>query len=95
MAGQTLKICGVTNTEDAILIGESGADFCGVLVDVGFSERSLDFEQARTVAASTSATMVILLCDPAVELALRVDEAIKPYAIQLTGQESPELVRKL
>lgn len=95
MAGQTLKICGVTNAEDAALIGESGADYCGILIDVGFSERSLSFKQAKIVAASTSATVVILLGDPTVDLASKVDAEIKPYAIQLTGRESPEFVREL
>ena len=56
-----LKICGVTNTADARLVAASGADYCGILVSVGFSERSLSLPQAREVASASAAPVVILL----------------------------------
>lgn len=90
-----LKICGVTNVEDARLIGDSGADYCGVLVDVGFSERSLSLERAREVASAAGTQVVVLLCDPTLEAALEVVSQIKPYALQLLCRESPEFLRTL
>ena len=64
-----LKICGVSNAGDAGLVAASGADYCGILVEVGFSERSLSLPQAREVAAASEIPVVVLLCDPAMELA--------------------------
>lgn len=90
-----LKICGVTNVADAQLVGESGADFCGMLVNVGFSERSLSLQRATTVAAASRAPVVILLCDPGLALVQEVEARLKPYAIQLLGHESLGFVREL
>ena len=88
-----LKICGVTNTEDARLVGSIGADYCGILVEVGFSERSLSLPRAREVAeASLASRVVILLCDPEVSVAEEVARVIQPYAIQLLCGESPDFV---
>ena len=90
-----LKICGNTNIEDVKLVGDSGADYSGILVNVGFSERSLSLEQARQLASASKIPTVILLCDPAMELVEKVAADIQPYAIQLLGQESPEFVKEL
>ena len=57
-----LKICGVADVEDSRLISDCGADYCGVLVDVSFSERSLSLEQARGVASASDIRVVVLLC---------------------------------
>lgn len=90
-----LKICGVTNAGDARLVGGSGADYCGILVDVGFSERSLPLRQAREVASASGIPVVVLLCDPDAALAEEVAREIRPHALQLLCRESPDLVRTL
>ena len=54
-----LKICGITNIDDAQLVGSSGADYLGILVNVSFSERSLSLEQARKVASASTIPVVI------------------------------------
>jgi len=90
-----LKICGVANVEDARLISDWGADYCGVLVDVSFSERSLSLEQARVVASASDVRVVVLLCEPEFETAREVARQIKPFALQLLCLESPEFLRKL
>ena len=90
-----LKICGVTNTVDARLASASGADFCGVLVNVGFSERTLTLETAKDVAQAASIPVVVLLFDPAMSLAEDVAREIRPHALQLLGRETPEFVKEL
>jgi phosphoribosylanthranilate isomerase len=90
-----LKICGVTNGPDARLVTQSGADYCGILVDVGFSERSLSLGEAREVAAASGVKVVVLLCDPPQELVEKVVGEIAPYAVQLLCRESPDLIRAL
>ena len=93
MTGKTfLKICGTTNVRDADLIGKSGADYCGILVDVSLSERSLPLAQARKVALASGISNVILLYDPEMELVERVISEINPYALQLLSRESPEFI---
>jgi len=90
-----LKICGVTNVADARLVTESGADYCGILVDVRFSERSLSLRQAREVASASGIAVVVLLCDPEFEAAEEVAHEIRPYALQLLCREPPELLGAL
>jgi phosphoribosylanthranilate isomerase len=96
MASKTrLKICGNTNREDVRLVGDSGADYCGILVDVGFSERTLTLPHAAELAKESKIPVVILMCDPEPELVKEVDAVIKPFAVQLLGHESPEMVKKM
>lgn len=96
MPSQTrLKICGNTNSEDVRLVGDSGADYCGILVNVGFSERTLTLPQASKLAKESTIPTVILLCDPELELVKEVAAVINPLAIQLLGHESPEMVKKM
>jgi phosphoribosylanthranilate isomerase len=90
-----LKICGNTNIEDVRLVGDSGADYCGILVNVGFSERTLTLPQASELAKESKIPTVILLCDPELELVKEVAAVINPLAIQLLGHESPEMVKKM
>ena len=90
-----LKICGVTNPEDARLLGRAGVDYCGILVDVAFSERSLTLEQAKRVAGESKIPVVILMCDPKTEAVLDVVQAVQPHAVQLLCRESPEFITTL
>jgi len=91
----SLKLCGVTNTEDARLVSASGADYCGVLVNIRFSERSLSLAEAKNVGQAATIPIVILLCDPDMSLAEEVAREIQPYALQLLCRESPDFVKTL
>jgi phosphoribosylanthranilate isomerase len=90
-----LKICGITNIDDARLVGSSGADYCGILVNVSFSERSLSLEQAHEVASASAIPVVVLMCEPTVEEVEKVVQKIEPYAVQLVCRESPGFVKEL
>jgi phosphoribosylanthranilate isomerase len=90
-----LKICGVTSPEDARLVGALGADFCGLVVDVGFSERRLSVEEARRVALACEIPVVVLLCNPSLDQALEAVGRIEPHALQLLCSEPPDLVTDL
>ena len=95
VAGRELKICGVTNAEDARLVKASGADYCGIPVNIGFSERSLTLAQAGVVAQAARMRVVLLLCNPDFDFAVDVVRAIKPHAVQLLCQESPDVLSDL
>lgn len=90
-----LKICGVTTSTDAELVSASGADYCGILINVDFSERSISLRQAGEVASASRIPVVVLLCDPELEAAEKIVRQIRPHAIQLLCQESPETVSRL
>jgi phosphoribosylanthranilate isomerase len=90
-----LKICGITNVDDAQLVESSGADYFGILVNVSFSERSLSLAQALEVASASTIPAVILMCEPTVEEVEKAAQKIEPYAVQLVCRESPVFIKKL
>lgn len=90
-----LKLCGTTNEEDAQLAARAGADFCGILVDVDWSERSLTLQRALDVARATRLRNVILLCNPSKAQAVYVAETLRPFALQLLCHEPPSLIAEL
>lgn len=90
-----VKICGITNPGDRDLVAESGADFFGVLVDVGFSPRSLDLQKARKLLEHPPLPGVVMLFNPSLNRALEVIAELQPHAVQLLGSESPEFVMSL
>jgi phosphoribosylanthranilate isomerase len=90
-----LKICGVTNADDARLISASGADYCGVLVHVAVSPRSLSLDEAVRVAGAATIPVVVLQRDEDLETVLEVVERIQPAVLQLHGGEPPERVAQV
>jgi phosphoribosylanthranilate isomerase len=90
-----LKICGITNRNDAGLASASGADYLGILIGVEFSERSLTLAEARDVALVSGIPVVVLLCNPDMGTIQEVSREIEPYAIQLLCQEAPEFIQAM
>lgn len=88
-----LKLCGTTSAGDARL--GRGADYCGILVGVEWSERSLSLEEAAEVAKASGVKNVILLCNPSPEFAEAVLRTLRPHALQLHCHETPKLVSEL
>ncbi len=90
-----LKICGTTSPLDARLSQEAGADFLGVILNHPASPRSVSLETAREIAASTSARLVALSVNQPLETLLAIAGELRPHALQLHGDETPELVSQL
>ncbi|MFC2025118.1 phosphoribosylanthranilate isomerase [Chloroflexota bacterium] len=90
-----IKICGITTVEDARLVAEAGADYIGVIVGIDFSPRLLSVEQARPICEQSTLPIVTLLFNWEAEQIQRAIAALHPHAVQLLGQESPSLVRRL
>ena len=88
-----LKLCGTTSASDARLARR--ADFCGILVDVDWTERSLSLEEAKAVAEASGVRNVILLCNPSASFAEKVSSTLRPHALQLLGNEPPAMVSEL
>ncbi len=74
---------------------DAGADYCGVVLEVPFSERSVAIGTAVEIARHTSIPTVILVFDRATDRVRHAVETIQPFAIQLLGHETPDEVRRL
>lgn len=91
MIGQSLelKVCGTTSPADAAMLNGTAVRWCGIVVEAAFSPRSLSVEQAAAVRAATDREVVVLLCEPSLDLVATVVERVRPHAIQLQCAESP------
>jgi phosphoribosylanthranilate isomerase len=91
-----VKICGVTNVEDALLAVEAGADAVGVNL-VQSSKRAVDAATARAVrlAVNGKAEVILVVADrPVAELVgLRATTGVD--WLQLHGAEPPETLEAL
>ena len=90
-----VKICGTTNVADARMAVDAGVDYCGVVVEVPFSERSVPIGTAVVIVRQTSIPTVILVFDRPIDWVRHVAEIIQPFAIQLLGHEAPDEVHQL
>lgn len=90
-----LKICGITNEDDARVAAEAGADFIGLIRAV--SPRQVSLDTARQIVATLppSTTPVLLFRNaPLDEIVAGVD-ATGCRWVQLHGDESVSLLREL
>ena len=90
-----IKVCGITTVEDARLVAEVGADYIGVIVGIESSLRYLSIEQARPICEQSTLPVVTLFFNKGAEQIERAIKSLRPQAIQLLGQETPSLVKKL
>lgn len=93
-----VKICGITNMDDALLAKESGADFMGAITEVPVNTpRKVSREKAREIfheiQDSPPSVMVIMPLDEMV--AFELYSHVKPDYIQLHGKETPEFIKVL
>ena len=101
-----VKICGTTSVDDALMVAEAGADYSGIAVEIPHSERAVSVEKAAAIVRATPIPSVALFAslsgyfvnhfiDMPIEFIESAVDAIKPFAVQLLGHESPEFVAKL
>jgi phosphoribosylanthranilate isomerase len=90
-----VKICGTTSLRDAELSRNAGADFLGVIVSHPPSPRIIDLESARAIAEAVSTPIVAVTVNLSLSQLLQINEALAPRALQLHGDEAPELVAQL
>ncbi len=93
--GYKAKICGTTNLGDAFLAAAEGADFFGVVVEVGFSPRSLSIEEAKPLFESPPIPGVALVFDMAQDRVRTVIEQLNPFAVQFLGQADVSFLKQL
>ncbi len=86
------KVCGITNTDDARLAADAGADAVGLIF--AESPRRVTVEEAReiSVALPDGVLKVGVFVDAEPEEVLRVAREVGFDLAQLHGDESPETV---
>ena len=90
-----VKICGITNKEDALIAINYGADAIGV-VNVKESKRFVDLNKARGIfdALPIFVSKIVVEMPESIEEALEISETRANY-IQLHGDETVDFVREL
>lgn len=90
-----IKICGITNLNDAIAISESGADYIGMIF-VKNSTRYITSESANMIASQKmSALRVGVFCNENISEISRKIEAYNLSVVQLHGNENYEYIEIL
>jgi phosphoribosylanthranilate isomerase len=94
-AGYTVKLCGTTSRNDAEMAANAGADWFGVVVEVGFSPRSLSLEEAVPLFREPPIPAVALVFEMAEARLRKLMAELSPFAVQFLSQEEPDLLRRL
>jgi phosphoribosylanthranilate isomerase len=91
-----VKICGITNLEDAMAAIDCGADALGVNL-YRRSQRYVELSEADGWLSEipNHVPIVAVMVDPTIAEALDVARRSYIYALQLHGNESPEFCRTL
>ncbi|MAF11281.1 hypothetical protein CMK11_12590 [Candidatus Poribacteria bacterium] len=90
-----VKLCGTTSVEDGRMAEDAGADYIGILVDIDFSRRTVDADEARAICSAVFAPTVILTYERPAAWTAEMVAYTGAAAIQLLGRESPDVVREL
>ncbi len=95
MTRTRIKICGITNPEDARIAIASGADAIG-LVFYPASPRAVSIEQAAQIAAEVPpfVSIVALFVDELSETVQRILEVVQVDLLQFHGDEEAEYCRQ-
>jgi len=94
-----VKICGITNLEDALAAAEAGADLLG-FVFFSRSPRCIDPERAGEIVAAlkqrdNAPRFVGVFVDESLERVRAIAATAQLDMAQLHGNESPEMVREM
>ena len=96
-----VKICGITNEEDAIHAALFGADYVGFLVEIDFSEDKVTRQKAKTIISKlpleVTPVFVTYLqkAKPIIEIAKEISPAIIQLHNDITIQEIGKIRKSL
>ena len=88
-----VKICGLISVEDAVNVGESGADFAGMVLFFPKSKRNISLERAAEIIAALpdSVKKCAVTVSPTVKQVQLISSAGFDY-IQIHGELSPQVL---
>jgi phosphoribosylanthranilate isomerase len=90
-----IKICGTTSLEDARMAAHAGADFVGVIVEHAPSPRNVALDLAGRIGAAVAVPLVAVTVNLSLDRLLHIHEVLRPAVLQLHGDETPQLVRRI
>jgi len=90
-----IKICGITNIDDALMVESTGADYLGVLINVGRSPRSVNQATGQEIVTSSNLPVIILKFNHDLEQVLDDIKTLQPAGVQLAGNENEEYIVQL
>jgi phosphoribosylanthranilate isomerase len=94
MKNTRIKICGITNADDARLAASLGADYIGVIF--ADSPRRVDVDRAREIRSAVSGVLVVgVFRDQPVKDVVRMTRESGIDLVQLHGDESPEFCNEV
>ena len=89
------KICGITNVDDARMVSKAGADYLGVLLNVGRSPRSVDQATAQEIVNASNLPVIILTFNHDPDQVMADIKALQPAGVQLAGSEDEDYIIQL
>ena len=91
-----VKICGNTTEEDALNALKFGADLIGVIVEVPIeTPRKVNVSKAKKILAKVQGKGVMVIMPKSFEQANMLYQSVTPDYIQLHGNESLNILKKL
>ena len=84
-----VKICGITTLTDAKNAIKVGADYIGMIVEVPVkSPRKISLQQAKSIVSQINFNTVAVVMPKIPKEAIKIAHELKPFALQLHGNES-------
>jgi phosphoribosylanthranilate isomerase len=90
-----IKLCGQTRIDDVRFSFDSGADFCGVVIEVPSSPRTMTINKAVPIFDEFGARLFALTANAPQNLNDEIARKLKPGYFQLTADETPEVAGSL
>lgn len=92
-----VKICGITNEEDALKASILGADYLGFLVEISFSEDRITRQEAKNIIKKLplEVTPVFVTYLQSAKPIIEIAKEINPSVIQLHNDISIEEIGKI
>lgn len=93
-----VKVCGITNEEDALMAVNYGADAIGMIINVPVeTPRKIDIEKAKKIMDRLPpfiSTVIVLMPD-SLRGVKEIVNKLNPCAVQLHGHESLDFISKI
>jgi len=90
-----IKLCGMNQPWAVEAANELTPDFIGIVVDYPKSPRSVPPARAAQLARLSRVPVVVVIVEPNLAAVSAIVESVRPNAIQLSGNESPDFVAEL
>jgi len=88
-----IKICANTSETDLNLAAEAGADYAGMIINFPPSPRHVPLKKARQMKSRLP--LVAVTVNLSLDKLLAIHNELNPYAMQLHGDESAEIIHGL